>query len=151
MKSLNKILLACILVSPVTAVFAYDSQEVINRGHMETQRLVERQRQDAQRVQAIQAQRRDENQMRERENKRQMEKSRQQALNRKPVTEAEMKKGLKDLGDLITSDQAKDVMNYMNNLQPDPYEPTKVDPVNMDGFDTELKPQQSNFKYSFER
>ncbi len=99
-----------------------------------------RQRQDAQRVQAIQAiqaiqaQRSYENQMRQRENKSQMEKSRQQALNRKPVTEAEMKKGLKDLGDLITSDQAKDVFNYMNNLKPDPYEPTKQDPVNMDGF-----------------
>lgn len=101
---------------------------------METQRLVERQRQDAQRVQAIQAQRRDEKQMRERENKRQMEKSRQQALNRKPVTEAGMKKGLKDLGDLITSDQAKDVMTYMNNLKPDPYEQIQEDPVNMDGF-----------------
>ena len=65
MKSLNKILLACILISPVTAVFAYDAQEVINRRHMETQRLMERQRQDAQRVQAIQAQRSYENQMRQ--------------------------------------------------------------------------------------
>lgn len=142
MKSLNKILLTCVLVSPVTAVFAYDSQEVINRGHMETQRLVERQRQDAQRVQAIEAQRRDENQMRERENKRQMEKSRQQALNRKPVTEAGMKKGLKDLSDLITSDQAKDVMTYMNNLKPDPYEQIQEDPVNMDGFYFDPNPQR---------
>ena len=142
MKSLNKILLTCVLVSPVTAVFAYDSQEVINRGHMETQRLVERQRQDAQRVQAIQAQRRYENQMRERENKRQMEKSRQQALNRKPVTEAGMKKGLKDLSDLITSDQAKDVMTYMNNLKPDPYEQIQEDPVNMDGFYFDPNPQR---------
>lgn len=142
MKSLNKILLTCVLVSPVTAVFAYDSQEVINRGHMETQRLVERQRQDTQRVQAIQAQRRDENQMRERENKRQMEKSRQQALNRKPVTEAGMKKGLKDLGDLITSDQAKDVMTYMNYLKPDPYEQIQEDPVNMDGFYFDPNPQR---------
>ena len=142
MKSLNKILLTCVLVSPVTAVFAYDSQEVINRGHMETQRLVERQRQDAQRVQAILAQRRDEHQMRERENKRQMEKSRQQALNRKPVTEAGMKKGLKDLSDLITSDQAKDVMTYMNNLKPDPYEQIQEDPVNMDGFYFDPNPQR---------
>ena len=142
MKSLNKILLACILISPVTAVFAYDAQEVINRGHMETQRLMERQRQDAQRVQAIQAQRSYENQMRQLENKRQMEKSRQESLNRKPVTEAEMKKGLRDLGDLITSDQAKDEMNYMNNLKPDPYEPTKKDPVNMDGFYFDPTPQQ---------
>ena len=53
--------------------------------------------------------------MRQRENKSQMEKSRQQALNRKPVTEAEMKKGLKDLGDLITSDQAKDNTKYKKN------------------------------------
>src|SRR5690606_26997676 len=103
---------------------------------------VERQRQDAQRVQAIQAQRRDENQMRERENKRQMEKSRQQALNRKPVTEAGMKKGLKDLSDLITSDQAKDVMTCMNNLKPDPYEQIQEDPVNMDGFYFDPNPQR---------
>ena len=112
MKSLNKILLACILISPVTAVFAYDAQEVINSGLIAPPRLMERQRQDAQRVQAIQAQRSYENQMRQLENKRQMEKSRQESLNRKPVTEAEMKKGLRDLGDLITSDQAKDVELY---------------------------------------
>lgn len=142
MKYLNKILLAYVLVSPVTTVFAYDAQEVINRGHMETQRLMERQRQDAQRVQAIQTQRSYENQMRQMENKRQMEKSRQEALNRKPVTDAEMKKGLKDLGDLITSDQAKDVMNYMNNLKPDPYEQTQKDPVNMDGFHFDPNPQR---------
>ena len=41
MKSLHKILLACVLVSPITTVFAYDAQEVINKGHMETQRLME--------------------------------------------------------------------------------------------------------------
>jgi len=43
---------------------------------------------------------------------------------------------------LITSDQAKDVMNYINNLKPDPYEPTKKDPVNMDGFYFDPTPQQ---------
>ena len=37
LKSLHKILLACVLVSPITAVFASDAQETINKGHMETQ------------------------------------------------------------------------------------------------------------------
>lgn len=145
-KPLNKIVIVFMIVCPVTTIYAYDA---IGEGHRATQRYMEQHSQNQERVKAIQAQRDYDRQQRDIENKRQMQITRQRNSNNKPVSQAQMQKSINDLAEMITSDQARETMDYLNNLKPDPYVLEPKDPVNMEGFDTELKGQNSNFQYKF--
>jgi len=145
-KPLNKIVIVFMTVCPVTTIYAYDA---IGEGHRATQRYMEQHSQSQERVKAIQAQRDYDRQQRDIENKRQMQITRQRNSNNKPVSQAQMQKSINDLAEMITSDQARESMDYLNNLKPDPYVLEPKDPVNMEGFDTELKGQNSNFQYKF--
>ena len=115
-KLLSKIVLSSLLLTPVTAAFAYDAA---SEGHRMSQRFVDQQRLQNQREREIQAQRQLERQQRAIQTQRQFQPSRQQ-YNTRPVSEAEIRKNLNDLADFINSDETRKSIEYMKNMKPDP-------------------------------
>ncbi|OTG92835.1 hypothetical protein [Acinetobacter sp. ANC 3832] len=113
-KSLSKIILLSLLTTPVTVTFAYDAA---SEGHRMSQHFVEQQRLQNQREREIQAQ--CERQQRAIQTQRQFEPSRQQ-YNTRPVSEAEIRKDLNDLADIINSDETRESIEYMKNMKSDP-------------------------------
>lgn len=121
-KLLSKILLSSLLITPVTATFAYDAA---SEGHRMSQRFVEQQRLQNQREREIQAQRERERQQRAIQTQRQFQPSRQQ-YNTRPVSEAEIRKDLNDLADFINSNETRESIEYMKNMKPDPAVPPRM-------------------------
>lgn len=141
----NILLLSNLFVLPISSVYAdnHFANDAIIKGHIAVQNAKIEHELLQQKIKASQAEK-------DYQNQQAALRARASSQQNKRI-QAPTQKQINELADMITSDEAKDTINYLDNLKPDPYEPRKLDPVNMDGFDTELKPQQSNFKYSFER
>lgn len=123
---------------------SYSHADAISDGHIAVQRWIEQNKLDQERVRRLQAEKE------YKTNLTRLENQRRQSVSSKQNSSVPSKKQLNEIIDAINSDEMKDVQNYMNNLKPDRYQPEDIDPLNMEGFDTELKPQQPGKKYSFE-
>ncbi|WP_445345537.1 hypothetical protein [Acinetobacter bohemicus] len=122
-KLLNKVIMACLFVSPITHIYA-DTYRL----HEERQRYLEQQRQSDEKIRAYQADRdaKWEYERRKREYQQRLDTARKPEL----PTQQQINK----LADLMNSDDAKNAVSYMENLQPDPYQPQQVERAEMDGF-----------------
>ena len=138
---LKKMILVCIFVSPLTNIYADTSlllqerQRVINHLAQGQQKINQYQAESSARLEA---------ERQNREYQQRLDTTRKNA--RKPEMPTEQQ--INRLRDLMTSDAAKNAVNYLDNLQPDSYQSRQVEPVEMNGFDKNLYPQKDNgFEY----
>ena len=137
----NKIILGCLFVFPITNIYA-DTSALLQ----ERQRVINQIAQGQQRGNQYQSEynAKLEAERKNREYQQRLDTTRKNA--RKPEMPTEQQ--INRLRDLMTSDAAKNAVNYLDNLQPDSYQSRQVEPVEMNGFDKNLYPQKDNgFEY----
>ena len=140
---LKKMILVCIFVSPLTNIYA-DTSALLQ----ERQRVINQMAQGQQRVNQYQSEynAKLEAERKNREYQQRLDTTRKNA--RKPEMPTEQQ--INRLRDLMTSDAAKNAVNYLDNLQPDSYQSRQVEPVEMNGFDNNLYDQRDNeVKYKY--
>ena len=140
-KSFKNVVLTCLFISPITNIYA-DTNAVLQ----ERQRVINQMAQDQQRFNQYQSEyyAKLEAERKNREYQQKLSTTRKNA--RKPEMPTEQQ--INRLRDLMTSDAAKNAVNYLDNLQPDSYQSRQVEPVEMNGFDKNLYPQKDNgFEY----
>jgi len=140
---LKKMILVCIFVSPLTNIYADTSlllqerQRVINHLAQGQQKINQYQAESSARLEA---------ERQNREYQQRLDTIRKNA--RKPEMPTEQQ--INRLGAFMTSDEAQNAANYLDNLQPDPYQPRQVERVEMNGFDNNLYDQRDNeVKYKY--
>ena len=139
----NKIILGCLFVFPITNIYA-DTSALLQ----ERQRVINQMAQGQQRVNQYQSEynAKLEAERKNREYQQRLDTTRKNA--RKPEMPTEQQ--INRLRAFMTSDEAQNAANYLDNLQPDPYQPRQVERVEMNGFDNNLYDQRDNeVKYKY--
>jgi len=118
--SLNKMILACLLISPITTIYA----DTISQARQQNQRYINQQKQVQEKINSYQA---------DYNSKLEYERNQRTTANKARIpTQQDINK----LATFINSDDAKNAVNYIENLQPDSYQPRQVERAEMEGFDT---------------
>lgn len=133
-KLLKKVIMACLFISPITTIYA----DTISEAHQQTQRYINQQKNVQEKINSYQA---------DYDSKLEYERNQRTTANKARIpTQHDLNK----LATLMNSDDAKNAVNYMENLQPDLPQPRQVDRVEMEGFDTNRYGQRDNgvtYKY----
>ena len=139
----KKIILGCLFVFPITNIYA-DTSALLQ----ERQRVINQIAQGQQRVNQYQSEynAKLEAERKNREYQQKLSTTRKNTNRAEIPTEQQINK----LGDLMTSDAAKNAVNYLDNLKPDSYQSRQVEPVVMNGFDNNLYGQRdSEVQYKY--
>jgi hypothetical protein len=133
----KKIILGCLFVFPITNIYA-DTSALLQ----ERQRVINQIAQGQQRVNQYQSEynAKLEAERKNREYQQKLSTTRKNTNRAEIPTEQQINK----LGDLMTSDAAKNAVNYLDNLKPDSYQSRQVEPVEMNGFDNNLYGQRDS-------
>jgi len=143
-KLFKNVVITCLLISPITHIYGETLEEYqarhLNQLNEFRARNLEQMQQNDLRNKAIQEKNNAEYERLNRANQQKSNTTQKQQL----PTQQQIDK----LENLMSSDNAKNAVNYIDNLESDTYTQNQAEEVEMNGFDKNLYPQKDNgFEY----